>query len=335
MIIRSKAPFRISFGGGGTDVAPYCWEHGGAVVNTTIDKYAYASLRTGGRKININSVDFGVKESSDLGKLEYTGSKLDFVKAVINQFEIQGGFHLTTFSDMPPGSGMGTSSSMAVALISCLGELERRQMSRDELARLAYHVEREELSQEGGYQDQYAATFGGLNYMEFFKGKVNVIPLHISPEILNELHYRLLLFYTGKTRFSGRIHKDMAKRSEKGERNYLERLEALKEVAKGMKHSLSVGNLEEFGELLHEGWLQKKNLSDRITTSQTEELYAAARKNGAIGGKILGAGGGGYLLLFCHPEKRFDVVRELTKRGVKPVSFGFEPNGVQTWRVGR
>lgn len=333
MIIRSKAPFRISFGGGGTDVPPYCWEHGGAVVSTTIDKYAYASLRTGGKKIKINSIDFNVEENFDLGKLEYDGGKLDLVKVVINQFDIIEGFDLITHGDMPPGSGMGTSSSLAVALIGCLKEFVGRRMSNDEIANLAYHAEREELGQKGGYQDQYAAAFGGLNYIEFFKGRTTVTPLNLPSDLLNEFQYRLLLFYTGRTRLSSDIHGDMRKRYEEEKEESRKMRGGLKKVATSMKHALRKGDLEEFGKLLHKGWLYKKKLSDKIADPRINKLYEVARKEGAMGGKILGAGGGGHLLLFCKHERKFDVQGKLTKYNIKFVPFKFEPKGLQTWNV--
>jgi D-glycero-alpha-D-manno-heptose-7-phosphate kinase len=333
LLIRAKAPFRISFGGGGTDVPPYCWEHGGAVVSTTIDRYAYATLRPIKlRKINVRSIDYKLEKTFELGKLGYDG-QLDLVKAVINEFNVKKGFDLLTHSEMPPGSGMGTSSSMAVALIGCLKEFTDRRMSKREIAELAYHVEREELKEKGGYQDQYAAAFGGFNYIKFFKNRVNVTPLHLSQELLNELRYRLLLFYTGETRLSSKIHEDMAKRYKEGKRDYFEGMNNLKRIAREMRQSLLRGNLERFGELLHEGWMEKRRLSGKITSPEIDKLYEIARGRGAIGGKILGAGGGGHLLVFCEPERKFEVADELIKYGVRTVSFGFESRGLQTWEV--
>lgn len=333
MIIRSKAPFRISFGGGGTDVPPYCWEHGGEVVSTTIDKYAHSTLKSGNKKIKVNSIDFNLEKSFNIEHLEYDGGKLDLVKAVINQFDVENGFDLIIHSDMPAGSGMGTSSSVAVSLIGCLKEFMEKKMSPDEIASLAYHAEREDLGEKGGYQDQYAAAFGGLNHIKFFERETTVTPLDISPDLVNELQYRLLLFYTGKTRLSSEIHEDMAKKYEKKHESSVERMEALKKVAKKMKQALSKGNLTEFGELLHEGWLLKKGLSDKIANPQIDKLYEIARGEGALGGKILGAGGGGHLLLFCRDESKFDVIRKLNKYKVELVPFRFESNGLQTWRV--
>jgi D-glycero-alpha-D-manno-heptose-7-phosphate kinase len=333
LFIRAKAPFRISFGGGGTDVPPYCWEHGGAVVSTAIDKHAYATLRAiKAAKINVQSIDYKLKRSFGLGKLEYNG-ELDLVKATINQFEVKAGFDLLIHAEMPPGSGMGTSSSMAVALIGCLKEFTDRRMSKREIAELAYHIEREELGEKGGYQDQYAAAFGGFNYIEFLKHRVKVTPLNLPQNVMNELLYRLSLFYTGGTRLSSIIHEDMAKHYKEGKRDYLEGMHNLKRIAHDMRRSLLKGDFEMFGELLHEGWIEKRRLSGKITSPEIDMLYDIARKNGAMGGKILGAGGGGHLLVISEPDKKFNIEEKLVRYGVRKVPFGFEPEGLQTWRV--
>ena len=333
MIIRSKAPYRISFGGGGTDVPPYCWDHGGAVVSTTINKYAYATLMANGdKRANVHSVDFDLNKSFALEQLEYNGC-LDLVKAAINEFKVREGIDLSIHGDMPPGSGMGTSSSMATALLGCLKELVGKRMSKEEIAKLACHIEREELCEKGGYQDQYAAVFGGLNYIEFYKHEVRVNPIKLSSELLNELEYHLLLFFTGKTRLSSDVHKDMENRYKEKAKDYLDGLDNLKLVAQDMKRALLNGDLKGFGELLHEGWIQKQKLSSKVATTETDKLYKVARKNGAVGGKILGAGSGGHLLLFCEPDRRFEVIHELNKCGVTMVPFEFESKGLQTWRA--
>jgi D-glycero-alpha-D-manno-heptose-7-phosphate kinase len=314
-------------------VPPYCWKYGGAVVSTTIDKYAHAVLRpTRAKQISVHSIDFNLKKSFGLGKLKYDG-QLDLVKAVINEFKIRKGFDLTTNADMPAGSGMGTSSSMAVALIGCLKEFTGRQMSRRAIAELAYHVEREELGEKGGYQDQYAAAYGGFNYMEFRKKKVMVTPLRLPPDALSELQQRLLLFFTGATRLSSEIHEDMARRYKMEKSDYLTSMHNLKKIAGDMKRSLLKEDMQKFGELLHEGWIEKRRLSGKITSPEIENLYRVARQRGAIGGKILGAGGGGHLLLFCKPERKFEVANVLSKYGAKIVPFGFESQGLQTWGV--
>ena len=331
MEIKARAPFRVSFGGGGTDCPPYCWEYGGAVVNTTIDKYAHATLKpTGSKRINIHSIDFNIRKSLGLGRLIYNG-QLDLIKAVINHFDVRKGLDLETNADMPAGSGMGTSSSMAVALIGCLKEFKQRRMSKREIAELAYRIEREELKEKGGYQDQYAAAFGGFNYMEFRKSGVKVTPLRLSREVLDELRQSLLLFFTGETRLSSEIHKNMARRYREKEGDFLIALHNLKKIAGEMRLALLEGDLRRFGELLHEGWVEKRRLSSKVTSPEIEILYEMARRKGAIGGKILGAGGGGHLLIFCELGRKSGVISELIKHGAKEVPFEFEPEGLRVW----
>jgi len=303
------------------------------VVSTTIDKYAYTTLKpTNTKKINVCSMDFNLRKSFELGKLKYDG-ELDLVKATINEFDIEKGFDLLTHAEMPPGSGMGTSSSMAVALIGCFKEFTGRRMGKRAIAELAYHIEREELMEKGGYQDQYAAVFGGFNYMEFHKNKVTVIPLRLPLDVLNELQYCLLLFFTGETRLSSEIHEDMTRRYKMEKSDYLTSMHNLKKIASNMKRSLLKNDTQKFGELLHEGWIEKRRLSGKITSPEIEKMYDVARQRGAIGGKILGAGGGGHLLLFCEPERKFEVANVLSKYGAKIVPFGFESQGLRTWEV--
>ena len=328
---------------------PYCWEHGGAVVSTTIDKYAYAVLKPlGEKKIRLHSIDFGQEGSFGLGRLTYDG-KLDLLKAVVNEFGVREGFELTTYADMPAGSGTGTSSSMVVAAIGCLKEFVGKRLSAREVAELAYHIEREELGQKGGYQDQYAAAFGGFNFMEFGRDGVKVSPLDLPPKVLDELQSRSLLFFTGELRLPGEvleaaarlyregrgeIHEEMAKRYAEEGGDYLASMHRLKGIAIEMRRSLLEGDMPRFGELLHEGWVEKRGLSGKITNPEIEVLYETARRKGAMGGKILGAGGGGHLLLFCEPGKRVEVMSELDKYGARLVPFAFEPKGLQTWRYG-
>ena len=335
MIFRSKAPLRISFSGGGTDVKPYVAEKGGVVLNATINKYAYASLspRYDGM-LNVESLDYDIVAKYHVnGSLTYDG-KLDLVKAVVKIMNIDGemkGLDLFIHSDAPPGSGLGSSSTMVVALIGVVKHWLRRPMTDYEIADTAYVIEREELGIKGGMQDQYAATFGGFNLIEFHDQRVIVNPLKVDPEVVNELEYRLLLCYTGKTRLSAKIIDTQV-------RNYLERragveesLDRLKEITIAMKDCLLRGELDDFGVLLSEAWEKKKMMAKQITNPQIDQLYSLARANGAIGGKILGAGGGGYLLLFCRFDRKHIVARKLEEYGGQIVKFSFDFDGVQSW----
>ena len=332
MIIRSKAPLRISFAGGGTDVPPYLEERGGAVLSTTVNKYAYATLiPREDETINVKSLDYDIvaKYNAD-EKLFYDG-KLDLVKAVINNMEAKQGLDLFMHSDAPPGSGLGSSSTVVVTLVGLFKKWLNVPLTDYDIAELAYKIERQDLGIKGGKQDQYAATFGGFNYIEFHAQSTIVNPLRINLDVLNELEYSLLLCYTGRTRLSANILKEQIDKYVKKEKDSIEALDELKAICIDMKNALLKGHLGEFGELLHKGWMNKKKLASKITSPEIDKLYETARENGAIGGKILGAGGGGYLLLFCDFDKKHIVAEKLEKLGGQIVEFGFDFKGLQTW----
>lgn len=333
-IIRAKAPLRISFGGGGTDVPPYPEEKGGAVLSATIDKYAYCSLTIRDDKlVNVTSLDYDLVTKYPLNdKLEYDG-KLDLVKAATKVMEIENGVDLFLHSDMPPGSGLGTSSTMTVALVGALGHWLKLPFVEYDIAELAYRIERQEAGIKGGKQDQYAASFGGFNFIEFL-GKTTVVnPLRVKNEILNELQYRLMLCYTGKTRLSAGIIDDQVRGYTERREDVVHALDETRKLAINMKNALLLGQIDEFGALLHQGWQSKKRFSTKITDPNIDELYDVARQNGALGGKLLGAGGGGYLLLLCEFDKRHILAQKLEEHGGKVVNFAFEFNGLQTWEV--
>ena len=336
MIIRTKAPLRISFAGGGTDVPPYPELVGGCVLNATIDNFAWGSLRT--RKdnlIKLESVDLDlVLEYSVRDELTFDG-RLDLVKAAIKRLGAQNGqgFEMFLHSDAPPGSGLGSSSALMVALVGLVREYMNVPLTDYEIANLAYQIEREDLAIRGGLQDHYAATFGGFNFTEFHKDRVIVNPLRISPDTLNELEHNLLLCYTGTTRRSDRIIEDQTSRFELGNRETLDALSMQKQLAVEMKNALLRRRLDEFGDLLHSAWQAKKRMSTKISNSMIDELYEEACKNGALGGKITGAGGGGYILFYCSFEKKHKVAEQMKKMGAIPTDFAFESKGVQTWRL--
>ena len=336
MLIRAKAPLRISFAGGGTDVPPYPKKEGGCVLNATINKYAYGTLLPRkDRQIKIESLDFGISVNYDVDEdLVYDG-KLDLVKAAIKRLGGQDstGFDLFLHSDAPPGTGLGSSSTVLVALVGLLKEFKNMPLTNYEIANLAYIIERKELGIKGGLQDQYAATFGGFNFIEFLEDRVIVNPLRINQDVLNELEHNLLLCYTGKTRLSAKIIDDQVRRYENGEEETLQAMRKLKEIAIEMKNALLRRRLDEFGELLHTAWENKKRMSDRISNPEIEKMYEEARKAGAVGGKITGAGGGGYMLLYCRFEKKHKVAERLKRMGASITEFAFDQYGLQTWRV--
>lgn len=334
MIIRSKAPLRISFSGGGTDISPYMDEYGGVVLSATIDKYAYGSLRVRqDRNIIVKSLDYDVMAKYHLDdEMPYNG-ELDLVKAVIKNLNsgFKYGFDFFIHSDAPPGSGLGSSSAMVVALIGLLKHLQRLPLTNYEIAQLAYKIERLDLGIEGGMQDQYAAAFGGFNFIEFNKSAVVVNPLRVDADIVNELEYNLLLCYTGRTRLSANIISSQVDAYKRREAEVLDAMAELKRITLALKNALLQGRLTEFGHLLHEAWVNKKKMARQITNPTIDELYVTARRHGALGGKILGAGGGGYLLLYCDFEQKHRIAEELENLGGQVVEFTFEHCGLQTW----
>ncbi len=336
MLIRAKAPLRISFAGGGTDVQPFPKEEGGCVLNATLNRYAYGTLRPReDGQICINSLDFGVSINYSVeDKLLYDG-KLDLVKAAIKKLggNNSTGFDLFLHTDAPPGSGLGSSSAMMVVLIGLLREFKNLPLTDYETADLAYVLERKELGIEGGLQDQYAATFGGFNYIEFLSDRVIVNPLKISSDLINELQYNLVLGYTGSTRLSAGIIHDQKKRYEARNKETLKALRELKRLTVEMKNALLRRNLDEFGYLLHEEWQHKKKMSSKISNPELDAFYEIARENGALGGKISGAGGGGFMFFYTQFEQKHKLVKKLKEAGCTITEVTFEPSGLQVWRL--
>jgi len=333
--IRAKAPLRVSFAGGGTDVPPYPEREGGCVLNATITSYAYGTLQPRkDEQIRIVSLDYGVAVDYDRSEIPIYDGNLDLAKAAISRLGMVKvrGFDLLLHSEAPPGSGLGASSAVAVVLVGLLKEYGELSLTPYEIADLAYRVEREELQIAGGLQDQYAAAFGGFNFIEFLGDRVVVNPLRVRQDIINELEYSLLLCYTGKTRLSARIIDDQVSRYKTHESETVEGMRRLKEIAVEMKNALLLGELSAFGELLDQAWRNKKKLSTRITSPFIEQMYEQARRDGALGGKITGAGGGGYLLLYCRPEQKHAVAQRLKKMGGTVSDVSFSQFGLQTWR---
>jgi len=335
MIVRSKAPFRVSFGGGGTDMAPYCIEYGGCVISTAIDRHVYVTIEPrDDKKIRIFSLNYNQELVFNIGDKDYS-TDFEIFKGIVNVLEINDGFNITTYSELPAGSGMGGSSSLSVALIGAFNVYYNFGLSEHDIAQKAYDIERIELEQKGGYQDQFAAAYGGFNFIEF-TNFVKVIPIKKTDEIVNELQYRLILCYVGGSHFSSDIQDEVLKGYEIEKKSYMEAMQGLKDVAHSMRdivESNDIGRLNEFGELLHKGWLAKKSLSSKISNKEIEKFYLTSRKFGVLGGKLLGAGGGGHLLLFSEPNKKHRVIQELEKIGGKIVNFHFNPKGLEVWEI--
>jgi D-glycero-alpha-D-manno-heptose-7-phosphate kinase len=332
-LFRAKAPLRVSFAGGGTDVPPFPAREGGLVLSATINRYAYGALapRDDGT-IGVESVDFGV--SMDFGSEEdlIFDGRLDLVKAAIHKLG-RGGFDLFLHSNAPPGSGLGSSSTVMVCLIGLLKEFHRLPLTDYEIAHMAYSVERQDLGIRGGLQDQYAATFGGFNFIEMDADRVVVNPLRVSADVVHELEHNMLLAYTGRTRASDHIIEDQTTRFEDREERALEGLRMQKELAVAMKNALLRRRLTEFGELLGTAWDYKQRMSPKIATPFISEAYGRAIDAGALGGKVTGAGGGGYMLFYCPFHRKHRVAEALIDLGAEVTEFGFAHEGLSTWTV--
>lgn len=330
-VIRGRAPLRISFCGGGTDVPPYPERFGGCVLSCTIDKYAFVSVRrTADRNIHVVSEDQGIDVHFEPSGGERLEGKLDLAQAIFQRFS-SSGLECYINADAPPGSGLGSSSTMIVALIETMARERGLYLTDYQKAELACHVERNDLGIIGGLQDQYAAAFGGFNFIEFDSSGVHVTPLRLSEETLSELHYHLLLCYTGRTRKSSTIIAEQTRNVQSEDAAVMDSLASLKDLTIELKRALVRGRLGRFGELLDEAWTFKQRLATAITNDEIEDLYGAAKQAGAIGGKILGAGGGGHLLLFAPFNRRGAVRRRLEERGARVVDFQFEHRGSHSW----
>jgi D-glycero-alpha-D-manno-heptose-7-phosphate kinase len=332
---RARAPLRLSFCGGGTDVSPYPEEHGGMVLSATIDQYAYASLRPRrDSRLVLSSLDYDVVARYDHPTRMRFDGNLDLLKAAVRAMKVRRGLDLWVHSDAPPGSGLGSSSTLVVALIGVLSEWLKRPLSGYEVAELAYRIERVDMGLAGGRQDQYAAAFGGFNFIEFLGGTTVVNPLRIRPDVLNELEYRMILCYMGQTRQSAHIIERQTASYRAGKKPVVAALDELKRQTLEMKKALLLGRVDAFGELLHEAWEHKKRLDEGISNSRVDRVYQAARRAGAIGGKMPGAGGGGYFLLLTRFDRRHRVAEVLEKHGGQVVPFQFERRGLTTWASG-
>jgi D-glycero-alpha-D-manno-heptose-7-phosphate kinase len=236
-------------------------------------------------------------------------------------------------SDAPPGSGLGSSSTLVVALIGLFNHWQNLALTNYEIADLAYQIERIDMQFKGGKQDQYSATFGGFNFIEFFKDATIVNPLRISGDVLNELHYNLVLCYTGKTRRSDPIIDAQVKGYVQQSEDVIRAMGELKQIAIDLKNALLRGRLDSFGALLHSAWMNKKRMASQISDPHIDELYETARKHGALGGKISGAGGGGYMFFYCAFDKKHIVAEQLEKLDAQVIDFNFDFHGLQTWQV--
>lgn len=337
--MRARSP-RLGLAGGGTDTSPYSDTHGGAILNATVSMYAYASLEPrDDNKIILHAVDNNqCLELPSAEKLELDG-KLDLLKGVYNRVVKEFAkkplsFKLTTFVDVPPGSGLGSSSTLAVTILGAFAEWLNLPLGEYDLAHMAFEIERLDLKMAGGKQDQYAAAFGGFNFMEFYADdKVIVNPLRIKQKYINELEFNILLYHTGTSRLSSKIIEAQTKNVVEKKEKSVGAMHHLKEQAVFMKEALLKGQIDAVGEILNYGWTSKKQLANEITNPVIDEIYEDAIKAGATGGKISGAGGGGFMMFYCPGNTRYGVIESLTKFGGEFRRFQFTEHGLTSWKV--
>lgn len=340
-IIRARAPLRLGLAGGGTDVSPFCDIHGGYVLNATIDRYAYATIKTTDHSvIRLSAADQQVEVVVPADGLLPLDGVLDLHKAVYNYMiqRFNGGrpiqFELTTFCDAPVGSGLGASSTLVVAMIKAFSELLNVPMDDYEMASAAFQIERIECGFEGGRQDQYSAAFGGFNFMEFYDNFRAVInPLRIKNWVICELEASLVLFFTGVSRESAHIIVDQRNNIKTSSKSALDAMHGMKQEAVSMKECLLKGDFGGIVESLRFGWENKKRSATSVSNSLIDSIYDAAIDGGALAGKVSGAGGGGFMLFFVPADRRRNVIRSLESFGGQVSNCHFTAFGAQSWNI--
>jgi D-glycero-alpha-D-manno-heptose-7-phosphate kinase len=343
MLIRSRAPLRLGLAGGGTDVSPYCDEFGGAILNATIDYYAYAALEPlDNGKVEFLSADLNESASYKAAPFLEDDGRLGLFKAVYNHIvrnynhNLPLSLRMSTRVDVPAGSGLGSSSTLTVAMLAAYAEWLNLPLGDYELAHTAYVIERVEAGLQGGKQDQYAAAFGGFNFMEFGRdGRVLVNPLRIKDWVVSELEASLLLYFTGKSRTSANIIEEQSQNVRDRNANALDAMHAIKEEAFQMKECLLRGDFPRLHDVLRESWESKKRMARQIVNEQIESIYDCALKAGALCAKISGAGGGGFMIFLVDPIHKDKVAAALRGHhaGGNTYASHFTPSGVQVWRV--
>ncbi len=350
-IVRSRAPVRIDFAGGWTDVSDFCCMTPGFVVNAAINIYSFVTIspefifRADDRPdlqergvvdhkgITLYSSDFDLYvQAKTIRELEYDGN-IDLVKAAVRQLDVEEEFSLITQSTAPPGSGLGTSASMGVALLAALNRYAKRCLLAYELAEEASRIEREELGILGGKQDHYASATGSVSFLEFRGEEVRSSTLDLTRNVILELEKNLVLCYTGQSRLSGEVHARVKERFENNDPETVRAIEDMKSIASEMKVALMKEDMKTFADLLSRNWECQKKLHPSVTNETIENIFSAAKGNGAIGGKACGAGGGGCVLFYCQPEREHKVRRALENEGATVIDFNIDFFGSETWEI--
>lgn len=337
MIIRSKAPLRLGLAGGGTDVSPYSDMFGGNVLNATINLAAYCTIEPLDKPVlQVNAADACVQAVVPVGTP--SGARLiDGVYArIVKDFGPvpSAGFAITTYNDAPAGSGLGTSSTMVVCIIKCFAEWMGLPLGDYEIARLAYEIERKDLALAGGKQDQYAAAFGGFNFMEFLPSDIVIVnPLRVKPWIVSELEGSMVLYFTGRSREGAHIIAEQQKAAREGSETAIEAMHRIKQSTIDMKLALLQGDMAAFAKILGWAWEEKKKMANAITNPMIQEAFDVAMNAGAISGKVSGAGGGGFMMFMVNPTKRVQVIEALQALPGKVVPFQFTEKGAVAWTL--
>ncbi|MFL5628353.1 MAG: GHMP kinase [Ktedonobacteraceae bacterium] len=324
----ARAPMRISFGGGGTDLEAYYAKYGGLVVSTAINKYFYAVITTDeSYDLQVISADYrSLFRHSPYNDLFWNGD-LALPKAILHHFGIRRGINLFVASEVPPGTGLGSSSAAAVTMVRAISTLLEQPMTKQQVAELASYIEIKKMGMPIGKQDQYASTFGGLNKITFTSEGVTVEPVKIAPDVERTLERRLMLFFTGSSRESTSILKHQRKSTQEQDGSVLQALHNIKQMAVEVQACLERGDLDEFARLVHYSWQEKRRLVPGLSTGFIDECYALALEHGASAGKITGAGGGGFLLIYCQEKAQDAVTRALEDQGLKRMNFRFDHSG--------
>ncbi len=326
----ARAPVRVSFFGGGTDLPAYYLQHGGAVLSTTIDKHVYVILNVAAqRDLQITSSDYATFYRHNSGEPLLWDGDLSLPRAVLHHFGITHGLSIFLASEVPPGTGLGSSSSVTVALVKAISAACGQRLSPHEVAELACAIEIGKLGKPIGKQDQYAAAFGGFNWMIFSADGVIVEPLRVAPAVLERLNANLLLAFTGASHDSAQILAEQSRSSREGDRTVTAALRRVYELALEARGCLLAGDLDRFGALLDEAWCHKRRFARGVTNERIERAYALARARGALGGKIAGAGGGGFLMLYCEDGAAGRVQRALEAEGLRCMDYRFEADGAR------
>jgi D-glycero-alpha-D-manno-heptose-7-phosphate kinase len=340
MKIRSKAPLRLGFAGGGSDVSPYSELYGGLILNATINLYAYCTIEeTFDGTVTLSATDLGLTVSYPLSDSLPLDGRLDLHKGVFNRvikdFEVEPrACRITTYSDAPAGSGLGSSSTMVVCILRAFVEWYNLPMGDYEIAHLAYQIERIDLALSGGKQDQYVAAFGGFNFMEFLTGgNVIVNPLRVKRWIVDELESSIVLYYTGASRSSAAIIEEQQKNTSSGNVRAIEAMHRIRQSAIDMKRALLEGNIEGFARILGQAWEDKKKMASAISNPMIQEAFETAFAAGATAGKVSGAGGGGFIIFMTDPVKRRLVINALNGMPGQVVGFNFSEEGTHGWKI--